>query len=56
MRDQLHLKRDQAILLETKLNDAEHKLAGRSNRSNEIRSQATVDQADARHKSVKNVS
>ncbi|XP_063674568.1 interaptin-like isoform X17 [Bolinopsis microptera] len=54
MRDQLQLKRDQAILLETRLNDSEHKLAGRSNRSNEIRSQATVDQADARHKSVKN--
>lgn len=56
MRDSLNLKRDQTILLETRLNDAEHKLAGRSNRSNEISSQATIEQADARHKSVKHVS
>ncbi|KAL5262062.1 hypothetical protein ACHWQZ_G007682 [Mnemiopsis leidyi] len=53
MRDSLNLKRDRMILLETKLNDAEHKLAGTSNRSSEINSQANLDQADARHKSVK---
>ena len=56
MRDSLNLKRDQMILLETKLNDAEHRLAGTSNRSSEINSQANLDQADARHKSVKAVS
>jgi len=56
MRDSLNLKRDRMILLETKLNDAEHKLAGTSNRSSEINSQANLDQADARHKSVKAVS
>ena len=56
MRDSLNLKRDQMILLETRLNDAEHKLAGSSTRSSEINSQAAVDVADARHKSVKHVS
>ena len=53
--EQFQLKRDQCVLLETRLNDAEHKLASRSNRSSEISSQANVDQADARHKAVKQV-
>eukprot|EP00116_Pleurobrachia_bachei_P007944 sb/3468206/ len=39
--------------METRLNDAEHKLAVQSTRSAEIRSASDLENADARHKSVK---
>ena len=54
--EQLQLKRDHVILLETRLNDADHKLARLSERSADISTQASVEQADNRHKAAIQVS